>query len=196
MKKHKQMLLNGGHRNMAVGRHGMSLQLISKSREIAKKYKQGGSIKQSIIEAVSPEEVPEFQDGGQIIHYTEIIAISPDEIEQEVSEFKDGGSINVIPEGALHARKHNMDMEGITKKGIPVIAEGEDGEIEQQAEIERAEIILRLEVTKKLEELEEKYYDKDTSNKEKDEYALEAGQLLVQEILYNTQDNANLINQV
>lgn len=191
-----EMLLNGGHRNMAVGRHGMSLQLISKSREIAKKYKQGGSIKQSIIEAVSPEDIPEFKDGGQIIHYTEIVAVSPDEIEQEVSEFKDGGSINVIPEGALHARKHNMDMEGITKKGIPVIAEGEDGEIEQQAEIEREEIIFRLEVTKKLEELEEKYYDEETSQREKDECALEAGKLLIEEILYNTQDNTNKLLQL
>ena len=322
-----EMLLNGGHRNMAVGRHGMSLQLISKSREIAKKYRQGGIIKQSIIEAVSPEDIPEFKDGGQIIHYTEIIAISPEE--QEVPEFQDGGqinkksrtlqelieyakkenprfiqrmseplkyidlgngdyathlmgyefdpdtqkwyvysqvqeddngnlklydfpeafnralekknvlemtqdeaklfteseelsdgtfkgykagwpeffkqkpgkfqqggSINVIPEGALHAHKHNMDMEGITPKGIPVVSNKEGGEVEQQAEIERAEIILRLELTQKLEELQKKFYNKDTSDKEKDECALEAGQLLVQEILYNTQDNANLINQV
>jgi hypothetical protein len=28
---------------------------------------------------------------------------------------------SVIPEGALHAHKHNLDLEGITKKGIPVI---------------------------------------------------------------------------
>lgn len=104
-------------------------------------------------------------------------------------KFQEGGSINVIPEGALHARKHNMDMEGITKKGIPVVSDKEGGEVEQQAEIEREEIIFRLEVTKKLEELEKKFYDDDTSQKEKDECALEAGKLLVEEILYNTQDN-------
>jgi hypothetical protein len=46
-------------------------------------------------------------------------------------------------------------------------------------------------VTKKLEELEKKYYDDETSQKEKDECALEAGKLLVEEILYNTQDNTN-----
>jgi hypothetical protein len=46
-----------------------------------------------------------------------------------------------------------MDIEGITKKGIPVISESEGGEIQQQAEIERGEIILRLEVTKQIEEL-------------------------------------------
>ena len=105
--------------------------------------------------------------------------------------FKSGGSFNVIPEGALHARKHNMDMEGITNKGIPVVSKGEGGEIEQQAEIEREEIIFRLEVTKKLEELKDKYTDDDSSQKEKDEVAIEAGKLLVQEILYNTKDNTN-----
>ena len=98
-----------------------------------------------------------------------------------LEKFKEGGAINVIPEGALHARLHHMDLDGVTKKGIPVIAEN-GGEIEQQAEIEREEIIFRLEVTKKLEELE-----KDGS----EEAALEAGKLLVQEILYNTIDNTN-----
>lgn len=107
------------------------------------------------------------------------------------TKFQEGGSINVIPDGALHARKHNMDMEGITKKGIPVVSENKDGSIEQQAEIEKEEIIYRLEVTKKLEELEKKFYDEGTSKEEKDYLALEAGKLLVEEILYNTIDNTN-----
>lgn len=105
-----------------------------------------------------------------------------------VSKFQNGGSINVIPDGALHARKHNMDVDGITKKGIPVVSE-KDGEIEQQAEIEKEEIIFRLEVTQKLEELEKKFYSDESTQEEKDECALEAGKLLVNEILYNTQDN-------
>lgn len=103
-----------------------------------------------------------------------------------------GGTINVIPDGALHARKHNIDMEGITKKGIPVV----DNDGQQQAEVEREEIIFRLEVTKQLEELTKRFYSDDTTDKEKDDVALEAGKLLVNEILYNTQDNTNLINQV
>lgn len=113
-----------------------------------------------------------------------------------INKHQKGGSINVIPEGALHARKHNMDIEGITQKGIPVVTEDKEGNIEQQAEIEKEEIIFRLEVTKKLEELEKKYYDSETSQTEKDECALEAGKLLVQEILYNTADNVDLINKV
>ena len=119
----------------------------------------------------------------QILSYTEIEPVSP----QLLSKFKEGGSINVIPDGALHARKHNMDIEGITKKGIPVVSENKDGEIEQQAEIEKEEIIMRLEVTQKLEEL---------AKEGTDEAALEAGKLLVEEILYNTDDKANLINRV
>lgn len=106
---------------------------------------------------------------------------------QFFDKFQQGGSINVIPDGALHARKHNMDMDGITKKGIPVVSENKNGEIEQQAEIEKEEIILRLEVTQKLEEL---------AKEGTDEAALEAGKLLVEEILYNTDDKANLINRV
>lgn len=109
----------------------------------------------------------------------------PEFFNQKPTKYKEGGSINVIPEGALHARKHNMDVGGITKKGIPVV----DNDGEQQAEIERSEIILRLEVTKKLEELEKEYYKEGTSKREKDEYAMEAGKLLVEELLHNTVDN-------
>ena len=132
------------------------------------------------------------KEGGQMkVKATEILIVEPELIEDGVDSFKDGGAINIIPEGALHAHKHNMDIEGITPKGIPVVSNKEGGEVEQQAEIEREEIIFRLEVTKKLEELEKKFYDSETSQKEKDECALEAGKLLVEEILYNTQDNTN-----
>ena len=131
------------------------------------------------------KDTPSHKEGGQI-QPTEIILV-----ESGIDSFKEGGSINVIPEGALHARKHNMDIDGITKKGIPVVSDKENGEIEQQAEIECEEIIFRLEVTQKLEELEKKFYNDETSQKEKDELALEAGKLLVEEIIYNTQDNTN-----
>lgn len=130
-------------------------------------HKNGGSIielvKESIIELIDPATIPEFQNGG---------------------------SINVIPDGALHARKHNMeDADNLTKKGIPVV----DNKGEQQAEIEKEEVIFRLEVTQKLEELEKKYYSEESSQKEKDEYALEAGKLITEELLHNTKDNAGLL---
>ena len=135
------------------------------------------------------KEVPSHKDGGTFIEIsteTSIELVDP----TSIPEFQNGGSINVIPDGALHARKHNMDVDGITRKGIPVVSE-KDGELEQQAEIEKEEIIFRLEVTQKLEELEKKFYSDESTQEEKDECALEAGKLLVNEILYNTQDNTN-----
>ena len=136
------------------------------------------------------KEIPSHKDGGTFIELatneTSIELVDP----MSILEFQNGGSINVIPDGALHARKHNMEIEGITRKGIPVVSE-KDGEIEQQAEIEKEEIIFRLEVTQKLEELEKKFYSDESTQEEKDECALEAGKLLVNEILYNTQDNTN-----
>ncbi len=154
-------------------------------RRTTPQHKNGGSI----IKLVNYKELPEFQNGGSIIELVKesiIELTNPDTI----PEFQNGGSINVIPDGALHARKHNMeDADNLTKKGIPVI----DNKGEQQAEIEKEEIIFRLEVTQKLEELEKKYYDEESSQKEKDEYALEAGKLITEELLHNTKDNAGLL---
>lgn len=138
------------------------------------------------------QETPQHKNGGSIIELiseTTIDLVNP----LDIPEFQNGGSINVIPDGALHARKHNMDLEGITPKGIPVVSEKDNGKVEQQAEIEKEEVIFRLEVTQKLEELEKKYYSKEVSQKEKDEYALEAGKLITEELLHNTKDNAGLL---
>ena len=120
--------------------------------------------------------------------------ISKDPLKEGTTvEFKNGGSINVIPEGALHARKNNLteinpELEGITKKGIPVISKEEGGEMIQHAEIERSEIIFNLETTKKLESLREQY-NKSEDKAEKDNLAIEAGKLLAQQIMENTIDN-------
>lgn len=109
----------------------------------------------------------------------------------DAPEIEETNQKNVIPEGALHAHKHHMDnADNLTKKGIPVV----DNDGEQQAEIEKNEIIFTLEVTKKLEELYSKYTDQEYSQKEKDEVAIEAGKLLVKEILFNTDDRTSLID--
>jgi hypothetical protein len=79
--------------------------------------------------------------------------------------------------------------EGLTKKGIPVI----DEEGEQQAEIEHSEIIFTLEVTRKLEEYYQIFYSEESTNKEKEQAALDAGKLLVYQILENTEDRTGLI---
>ena len=98
-----------------------------------------------------------------------------------------GTDTNILPEGALHARLNhlqdsNENLEDITKKGIPVL----DEQGNQVAEIEKEEIVFRLELTQKIEELM-----KDGS----DEAMMEAGKILVCEIINNTQDNTGQIKE-
>lgn len=110
--------------------------------------------------------------------------------ESELVKLEETNQKNIIPEGALHKNKHHIEhTDGLTQKGIPVV----DNDGDQQAEIELDEIIFTLEVTKKLEELHKIF--KEGNQKEKDEAAIEAGKLLVQEILYNTDDRTGLISK-
>lgn len=155
-----ELALSGGYRNMAVGRNGMKI-LDAESqwaREVLNKAK------------IRPKE----------------------KLEEQSPKFAEGGKVNVIPDGALHAHKHHLEdispeYEQVTSKGIPVVTEEEGGKLKQHAEIERNEIIFRLEVTKKLEELM-----KDGS----DDAAIEAGKLLAHEIINNTVDNTGLMEVV
>lgn len=108
--------------------------------------------------------------------------------DDNIDKFESGGKMNVIPEGSLHSQKHSIELEdcNITKKGIPVIQLNKSNK-EQIAEVEKEEIIFTKEITDKLEELCEKGTD---------EAAIEAGKLLVYEILFNTQDNTGIINKI
>jgi len=107
-----------------------------------------------------------------------------------VGKHEEGGSINVIVDGALHARKHELkDLQDfidaeITLKGVPVVTKSEGGEIKQHAEVEVDELILRLEVTKKLEALMKEGTEK---------AEIEAGKLLAKEIVKNTKDSKSKI---
>lgn len=121
-----------------------------------------------------------------------VVKLSKGKKENKIPGFKNGGPVNVIPDGALHKNKHHLEnvdekFEEVTAKGIPVITESAGGDITQHAEVEREEIIFNLDVTKRLEKLME-----DGS----DEAAIEAGKLLVHEILENTVDNTGLLNKI
>ena len=127
----------------------------------------------------------------QVIKLTKDKKNNAQNVQVDIIEFKNGGTFNVIPSGALHAHKHHLEdvdekFEEVTTKGIPVITENEEG-IVQHAEVEKEEIIFNLEVTKQLEKLMQ-----DGS----DEAAIEAGKLLVHEILENTIDNTGLLNKI
>jgi hypothetical protein len=70
--------------------------------------------------------------------------------------------MNVIPEGALHARKNGMELakEGeVTHKGVPVV----DNDGNQQAEIERNEIIFNKDTTDTIEKAYKEFYQEDTT---------------------------------
>ena len=117
------------------------------------------------------------------------------DLNQEVEAFKQGGQMNVIPEGALHARKNNMELakEGeITHKGVPVV----DNSGEQQAEIERNEVIFNKETTDKLENYFKQFNEDSKSQSEKDEIAIKAGKLLAKQLMENTDDRTGLIQEV
>lgn len=107
-------------------------------------------------------------------------------INRRTIKMQNGGAINVIVNGKLHSQlNHMQDIVPIpiTEKGVPVTVlpkEGEGGPIEQAAELERDEIILHLQLTKKLEEL---------AKENTDESMTEAGKILAKEILKNTKDS-------
>lgn len=176
--------------NIRVGELGMKIQEAKRLSRLAKskslqtqnaatpEFKTGGNIdkKDSVDNLETTGETIDTTSEGQLID------------SGNPPEFKDGGAVNVIPEGALHARKHhledvNPELKDVTKKGIPVIT-AENGQILQHAEIERSEIIFSKSVTDQIEELRKKY------NETKDDsIAIEAGQLLAQQIMENTVDN-------
>ena len=170
--------LQGGpnFNNLRVGRVGLKLPNKRELLQVRYLASKVNTRIQNITEFVPAEqEIPEHKDGG-------IIAANLD-WKFDIQKFQKGGSVNIIPEGALHARKHNMDIDNVTKKGIPVV----DNNGQQQAEIEKNEIIFRKEVTDKLEQLA-----KDGS----EQAAIDAGKLLVKEIFENTDDKTGLIEEV
>ena len=113
---------------------------------------------------------------------------------EDVEKFENGGKMNVIPDGALHARLNHLDEElGVTSKGIPVVTFDDGGEITQHAEIEVNEIIFNKDTTDQIEHYF-KLYKKAESEQEKNKIAIECGKFLVEEILENTEDNTGLLN--
>ena len=112
---------------------------------------------------------------------------------------------SVIPEGALHAHKHHLEgLEGkITNKGIPVIQNVDDsvqtfaevkwhgGDILQSAEIEREEVIFSRELTDFIEEKRKEWHETGSN-----EILEDVGKRVTKELLFNTNDNADLITKI
>ena len=163
-------LLGGINANSTyIGRSGLKLPTATDIQDIRKKMNSRNNTLKKQRELINKIDTSKEIDKIDISDVT------------KVPQFKEGGTVNVIPEGALHARLNKMEGGGetITKKGIPVV----DNNGTQQAEIENNEIIFRKEVTTEIEKLE-----KDGS----DQAAIQCGKLLAFEILENTEDRTGL----
>ena len=181
-----QMQLNGGYNPLtSIGRNGLKIQYLKRAKKIVNKIKDQSHSNPKDDKLQDKEKIISHKNGGELteqffnpIDWKPIIQL------ESISKFQNGGSVNVIPEGALHARLHHMeDAKGLTKKGIPVV----DNNGNQQAEIERNEIIFRKEVTDQIEALR-----KDGSDKA----AIECGKLLAKEIVENTDDKTGLVPEL
>lgn len=141
--------------------------------------------------------------------------IKPSNEEKLPTKHQNGGMLNkveltsttnVVPEGSLHKNKHEDFGIEVSKKGIPVITVDDDSvqtltEIQQQAEsvvqhaeIEREEIIFNKELTDKIEGLRQQW--KEAKGQAKKDLEYQAGLILTKEVLFNTEDNTQLINKI
>lgn len=109
--------------------------------------------------------------------------------ELDVQKFAEGGSL--MPAGKLHKELSHINelgeqYEDLTRKGIPVVTLDEGGEIQQVAEVERDEWIWNLEFTQQIEAL---------WKNGSEEAMIEAGKLLTEELLRNTDDISGIIHK-
>ena len=145
-----------GYLGLTVGKNGMKLMSVEEARKVVALRKE-----------TKTSEPEKLQNGGNI----------------------PGIDSSILPEGSLHKELNHLDeinpeIGDITRKGIPVVTSGNDSE--QVAEVESNEIVFRLEITQRLEELM-----KDGS----EEAMIEAGKLVTTEIIENTVDNTGQITE-
>lgn len=136
----------------------------------------------------------------QLLNYTKVPKHKNGAQLQEVETSEEP---SVIPEGALHKNKHNLELEGITKKGIPVIQNVDDSvstlaeiqqhqeDIVQSAEVEKEEVIFSRELTDFIEEKRKEWHETNSN-----EVLEEVGKRVTKELLFNTDDNAGLITKL
>lgn len=111
---------------------------------------------------------------------------------------------NILPTGPLHKNLNNIDLKHTTPKGISVITveddsattfeeiKAQESSIQQQAEIERSEIIFNKSLTDFVEEARKKWHESEEKDRE---LLLEVGKRVTKEILTNTIDKAGVIQK-
>lgn len=110
---------------------------------------------------------------------------------KEALKMKNGGRVNVIPDGKLHKELNHLEdkkecLKDISKKGIPIVSV-EGSRIKQHAEIEKEELVIHLGLTNKIDELMES---------DDDDAAYKAGLIFYEELMNNTEDFTGLMKRV
>ena len=193
--------LGSGRINRGIDRGNSMVRNITK--EVDRNSKIKGSVHDNALENES--RWLKMMNGdtgtvGQVVGKNGIKLLSKQELakiyaarkpKESIDSYGDGGKIgvdnNVIPEGALHATKNNLEkvnpeLDEVTPKGIPVIVTDDKGEYKQIAEIERDELVLTKEVTLLIEDLWKKGTPEDM---------IAAGKILAKELMENTVNNGD-----
>lgn len=120
----------------------------------------------------------------------------------QLQEIEVASEQSVLPDGSLHRNKHNLDLDHVTNKGVPVITIDGDADtfeeikahedsITQHAEVESLEVIFSKELTDFIEE-KRKEWHKTGSN----DILEEVGKRVTKELLENTKDETGLIESM
>lgn len=130
---------------------------------------------------------------------------------KEIEIKKNGGQLqdievsqeqSVLPDGALHRNKHNLDLEHVTNKGVPVVTIDGDADtfdeikahedsIKQHAEVESLEVIFSKELTDFIEEKRKEWHQTGSN-----EVLEEVGKRVTKELLENTKDSTGMIESM
>lgn len=202
-----QMDSMGGYQALRVKHGGVirNMDFIKKCKKKKRKLQEGGSVNPTAMPLDFVERMEVANGTKSNVDSTTKESNKPkDDKSKKYSSsdkltttaafyMKRGGRVNVIPSGKLHKERHRLEkiiegMEKVSSKGIPVVTTNAVGELKQQAEIERDEIILNKELSRKLLEL--------MDSEDEDEAMIKAGMLLSDEIMENTEDNTGLIKNV
>lgn len=130
---------------------------------------------------------------------------------KEIEIKKNGGQLqdievsqeqSVLPDGSLHKNKHNLDLDHVSNKGVPVITIDGDADtfeeikahedsITQHAEVESLEVIFSKELTDFIEEKRKEWHDTRSN-----EVLEEVGKRVTKELLENTKDSTGMIESM
>ena len=130
---------------------------------------------------------------------------------KEIEIKKNGGQLqdievateqSVLPDGSLHRNKHNLDLDHVTNKGVPVITidgdadtfeeiKAHENSITQHAEVESLEVIFSKELTDFIEEKRKEWHETGSND-----ILEEVGKRVTKELLENTKDETGLIESM